>query len=162
NGASQPSTLTSTTTTGGTTGATSYGYDSTGNMTSRTAGQGTQTLAWNHAGQLTAITGGTAGDTHYIYDADSNPLPHKAPATTPLHLPGEQIPPNPATTTTTGIRYYPLPGGGLAYRTGSGTAYGYQITDQHGTAGLALDSTAQTPTWRQFTPYGQPRGTTTT
>ena len=34
--------------------------------------------------------------------------------------------------------------------------------DPHGTSGLYLDSTAQAPAWRQFTPYGAPRGTTTT
>ncbi|MDT7654975.1 MAG: hypothetical protein QOI36_6382 [Pseudonocardiales bacterium] len=47
-------------------------------------------------------------------------------------------------------------------RTGTGTNYDFEITDQHGTSGLALDHTAQTPTWRQFTPYGAPRGATTT
>jgi RHS repeat-associated protein len=53
-------------------------------------------------------------------------------------------------------------GGGVAYRTGAGTAYGFEITDQHGTAVLTLDNTAQTPTWRQLTPYGQSRGTAVT
>jgi RHS repeat-associated protein len=55
-----------------------------------------------------------------------------------------------------------LPGGGLAYRTGTGTAYGFEITDLHGTPFLTLDSTAQVPAWRQFTPFGAPRGSSVT
>ena len=162
NGASQPGTLTSTSTTGGSTGSTSYAYDASGDMTTRTAGLGPQALTWNDAGQLTGITGGTGGDSHFVYDADGNLLLEKDPGTTTLYLPNEQISLNTATQAATGVRYYGLPGGGTAYRTGSGSAYGYEITDQHGTAVLALDSTAQNPTWRQFTPYGQSRGSTVT
>ncbi len=159
-GASQPGTLTSTS--GGSAGSTSYGYDATGNMTTRNAGQGTQALSWNDAGQLTAITGGTGGGSHYVYDAGGNLLLQKDPGATTLYLPGEQITLNTTTQATTGVRYYPLPGGGVAYRTGAGTSYGFEITDQHGTAVLTLDNTAQTPTWRQLTPYGAPRGTAVT
>ncbi|WP_328777922.1 hypothetical protein OHT68_00305 [Streptomyces canus] len=43
-----------------------------------------------------------------------------------------------------------------------GTNYGFELAaDQHGTNSLYLDNTAQTPTWRQFDPYGSPGGTTT-
>ena len=160
NGASQPGTLTSTS--GGSAGSTSYSYDTAGNMSTRNAGQGTQALAWNDAGQLTAITGGTGGDSRYVYDAGGNVLLQKDPGATTLYLPGEQITLNTATQATTGVRYYPLPGGGIAYRTGAGTAYGFEITDQHGTAVLTLDNTAQIPTWRQLTPYGETRGTAVT
>ncbi|MEE3920552.1 hypothetical protein V2I01_26940 [Micromonospora sp. BRA006-A] len=61
NGAGQPHTLTSTTTTGGLTGSTSYTYDKSGNMTARNAGQGNQTLTWDETGELTAVTGGRDG-----------------------------------------------------------------------------------------------------
>jgi len=162
NGASQPSTLTSTSATGGSSGSTSYSYNTDGDMTTRNAGSGNEALTWNDAGQLTAITGSTGGDSHFVYDADGNLLLQKDPGATTLYLPDEQITLNTATQTTTGVRYYPLPGGGVAYRTGAGTAYGFEITNQNGTAVLALDSTAQTPTWRQFTPYGAPRGTPVT
>jgi RHS repeat-associated protein len=57
-----------------------------------------------------------------------------------------------------GIRYFSLPGGGTAYRTGAGTAYGYEIDDQQGTNLLTLDYTAQVPAWRQQAPYGASRG----
>jgi RHS repeat-associated protein len=159
NGAGQPGTLTSTSTTGGSSGTTSYAYDPAGNMTSRNAGQGSQTLTWNDAGLLSSITGGTAGDSSFVYDAGGILLLEKDPGSTTLYLPSEQIT-LASSGATTGVRYYQLPGGGIAYRTGSGTAYGFEITDQHGTPFLSLDNTAQIPTWRQFTPYGAPRGAT--
>jgi len=162
NGAGQPGTLTSTSTTGGSTGSTSYAYDSAGDMTSRNAGPGNQSLTWNDAGLLTSITGGTGGNSSFVYDADGNLLLEKDPGATTLYLPGEQITLNTATQATSGVRYYSLPGGGMAYRTGSGNAYGFEITDLHGTPVLTLDNTAQIPTWRQFTPYGAPRGTAVT
>jgi RHS repeat-associated protein len=160
NGNSQPGTLTSTT--GGASGSTSYAYDQTGNMTSRNAGQGAQTLDWNDAGQLTAITGGTGGNSDFVYDASGNLLLQKDPGATTLYLPGEQITLNTSAQTTSGVRYLPLPGGGTFYQYGSGTSDGYEFTDQHGTPFLALDNTAQIPTWQQFTPFGAPRGAAVT
>ncbi|MEU9446442.1 RHS repeat-associated core domain-containing protein [Streptomyces sp. NPDC048304] len=165
--ASQPHTLTSTDTTGATTASTSATYDSAGNTQTRTTPTtGTQTFTWDDTGQLTAITGGTNGDSHYVYNADGSLLLQKDPGTTTLYLPGEQLALNTATGDVKGTRYYTLPGGGTALRTGDAatntSTYTFQIPDQHGTNGLQLDSTAQTPTWRQFTPYGAPRGTTVT
>lgn len=40
------------------------------------------------------------------------------------------------------------------------TAYGFEIGDQQDTAIIAIDNTFTTPTWRQETPYGAPRGMT--
>ncbi|MBY8881583.1 HNH/ENDO VII family nuclease [Actinacidiphila acidipaludis] len=167
NSANQPHTLTSTDSTGGTNGSTAYAYDADGNMTIRTTpGAGTQDITWNDQGRLTSITGGTKGDSHFVYDANGDLLLQKDPGTTTLYLPGEQLALNTATGQVDGTRYYPLPGGGTAVRIGNGAAntstYSYEIPDQHGTNGLSLDATAQNPTWRQSTPYGAPRGTTTT
>jgi RHS repeat-associated protein len=161
---SQPNTLTSTTTTGGTTGSTSYGYDSAGNTTSRDTVAGDQTLAWNNAEQLTKVSNSTTGtSTSYIYDADGNLLLQIDPSTTTLYLGSEQITLNDTTGTSTGVRYYSTSGDATAVRTGTGTNYGFELdSDQHGTNSLYLDYTAQTPTWRQFDPYGNTRGTTTT
>ncbi|NUP43860.1 MAG: RHS repeat-associated core domain-containing protein, partial [Streptomyces sp.] len=160
NGAGQPHTLTGTSTTGpsGTTTA-SFAYDKNGDTTSRTAGQGPQTLTWDDLGRLTAVTGSPGGDSAYVYDADGDLLLQKDPGTTTLYLPGEQLALNTATSQTTGTRFYDLPGGGEAVRTGSGTAYAFETADQHGTATLTLTPDLTTPTWRQQTPYGAPRGT---
>ena len=161
NSAGQAHTLTGDSTTGATTSTDHYGYDAAGDMTTRnTPATGNQTLVWNNAGQLTSATS-SVGTVSYIYDADGNLLLTTDPTSKTLYLPGEQITLNTTTSTTTGVRYLPLPGGGTAVRTGTGSNYAFEITDPHGTSDLYLDSTAQSPTWRQFTPYGAPRGTTT-
>ncbi|MEV4825751.1 polymorphic toxin-type HINT domain-containing protein [Micromonospora sp. NPDC049274] len=162
NGKNQPHTLTSTTTTGGLTGATAYSYDPSGNMLTRTAGQGSQTLTWDDTGELSAVTGGTDGDSSFIYDADGNLLIQKDPGATTLYLPGQQITLNTNTQTLSGVRYHSLPNGATATRKGSGTNYSYMIPDHQGTPSLYLNNTAQMPTWRQYTPYGAPRGATVT
>ncbi|GAA2120385.1 RHS repeat-associated core domain-containing protein [Kitasatospora saccharophila] len=155
NGKNQPHTLTSTS------GSSALSYDSAGNTTTRTtATGGTQTLTWDDANRLTSIKGGTAGDSSYVYGADGQVLLQKDPGTTTLYLPEQQYTLNTVSGAVTGIRYLILPGGGTLVRTGTLTNYRFEIADPHGTAGLILDRTAQTPTWRQFTPYGAPRGTT--
>ncbi|MET8525014.1 RHS repeat-associated core domain-containing protein [Micromonospora sp. NPDC005172] len=158
NGQNKPHTLTSTTTTGGTAGTTSYSYDNAGNTTGRNAAQGSQTLTWDDAGKLADVTGGTSGNNSFIYDADGNLLLQKEPGKNTLYLPGQQLTLNTATSVVTGSRYYALPGGGSCIRTGSGTAYTFAIADHQGTPSLYLDNTAQNPTWRQYTPYGGARG----
>ncbi|GAA4457858.1 polymorphic toxin-type HINT domain-containing protein [Phytohabitans houttuyneae] len=158
NGADQPHTLTSSATTGATPGSATYGYDATGNTTSRNAGNGNQTLTWNDDGQLTAVTGSTAGNSTFLYDADGGLLMQKDPGANTLYLPGQQLTLNTSTQAITGARYYPLPGGGQVVRTGSGTNFSFVISDRQGTPTLYLNSTAQTPTWRQYTPYGESRG----
>ncbi|MCO6007030.1 polymorphic toxin type 43 domain-containing protein [Actinoallomurus purpureus] len=156
----QPNTLASTSTTGpGGSAATSYGYDPAGNTTTRTTpANGQETLTWDDTGQLTAVTG-TSGGSGYIYDADGQLLLQKDPGKTTLYLPNEEIALDTTTGAITGTRFYSLPGGGEAVRTGSGTAYGFELGDQHGTANLSLDATLTTPTWRQQDPYGDTRGT---
>ncbi|WP_328674976.1 RHS repeat-associated core domain-containing protein [Streptomyces sp. NBC_00343] len=156
---SQPNTMTGTTTTGGTT---SYTYDAAGNTQTRDTSIGDQTLLWNNAEQLTSVSNSTTGTaTSYIYDADGNLLLQIDPAATTLYLGSEQITLNDAAGTATGVRYYGAPGGTTIIRTGTGTNYGFELAaDQHGTNSLYLDYTAQNPTWRQFDPYGNPRGTT--
>jgi RHS repeat-associated protein len=160
NGTSQPNTLTATSTTGpsGPSSA-SYAYDPDGNTTTRTLPAGNQALTWTHDGKLGTDTT-PAGTTSYIYDADGNLLLQKDPGQTTLYLFGgaEQIFLNTANGTITGTRFIPLPGGPVVVRTGAGTAYSFELGDQHHTSLLTLDNTAANPVWRQFTPYGNPRG----
>ncbi|WP_433349113.1 RHS repeat-associated core domain-containing protein [Micromonospora sp. CA-111912] len=160
NGQNKPHTLTSTATTGGATGSTSYTYDAAGNTGGRNAAQGNQTLTWDDAGKLAGVTGGTSGGNTFTYDADGNLLLQKEPGKTTLYLPGQQLTLNTTTNVIDGNRYYDLPGGGSCIRSGSGTAYTFAIADHQGTPTLYLDSTAQNPTWRQYTPYGGARGAT--
>ncbi|MCP2271298.1 intein C-terminal splicing region/RHS repeat-associated core domain-containing protein [Actinokineospora diospyrosa] len=154
----RPHALTGTTTTGpGGTSSTSYGYDATGNTTSRTLPSGNQTLTWNTNGRLDTVTT-TSGATKYVYDADGNQLIRRDPGKTTLYLPFQELVLDTATNAVTGTRFYALPAGGQAVRTGSGTNYRFELTDRHGTGTLSLNNTGQTPTWRQSTPYGEARG----
>jgi RHS repeat-associated protein len=162
NGAHQPHTLTSTSTTGATTGDSNYRYDAAGNTIVRNLGTGNQTLSWDDTGKLASVTG-PAGTSSSVYGPDGNLFLQKDPGTTTLYLPnGQQHVLNTNTGTVTGTRYYALPGGGSSIRTGSGTNYTFALADAHGTPTLYLNNTAQTPTWRQYTPYGAPRGAAVT
>ena len=163
----QPNTLASTETTinGSETASTSYGYDTAGDTNERTTStDGTQTLDWNKQGQLDGVSSTTNGASGYVYDAEGDLLVEtdSATNTTTIYLPNEQFSYNTGNGTTSSVRYYALPGGGTAVRTGTGNSYSFEIGDQHGTNDLALDYTAQTPTWRQFDPYGNARGTSVT
>ncbi len=159
-GTTQPNTLAATTTTGPAgTSATSYGADSAGNTTTRdTPANGAQTLTWSDTGQLTAVAT-TPGASSYIYGANGTLLLQKDPGRTTLYLPQEQLQLDTATGAITGNRYYALPGGGQAVRSGAGANYSFEIANTQGTGLLVLDNTLTAPTWRQFTPYGAPRGT---
>lgn len=165
----QPNTLTSTTTTGGAMGSTSYQYDSAGNTDKRTTPtDGTQTLNWDNSGQLSSVntttagTANTTGTSSYVYDSSGNLLLQTTPTGTTVYFENEQATRSIANGAVTGIRYLTLPGGGTVARTGNTTNYTFEVTDQHGTAELDLNYTCQTPTWRQFDPYGSPRGATVT
>ncbi len=145
-----------------TTGST---YDADGNTTTL----GSQTLTWTDDSKLATDTT-SAGKTTYAYDADGNLLLAHDPTQTTIYLFGgaQQV-----TLTTSGSgsgdisanRALTLPGGGEAVRTGTAsatsttTSYCLEITDQHGTGVLTLNSSATDPTWRQFDPFGNPRGT---
>jgi RHS repeat-associated protein len=159
-----PDALTASAASGGSTSTSAFGYDAAGNMTSSsTPANGTQSMTWTADGKLATVTG-TGGTTSYVYDADGNLLLQEDPGTATLYLPGEQLTATTgnSTTTVTGARIIPLPSGGDVVRTGATTSYYFEIPDQQGTNDLYLDNTAQNPTWRQYTPYGAPRGTTTT
>jgi RHS repeat-associated protein len=153
--------LTSATTTGPSgNSSSSWSYDNAGNTLTRNMPGGNQTLKWTDDGKLASVTT-PAGTTSYVYDAEGNVLLQKDPSQTTLFLFGgaEQLFLNTTSGAITGTRFIPLPGGGQAVRTGTGTAYSFEIGDQHGTSLLTLDSTAANPVWRQFGPYGNPRGT---
>jgi hypothetical protein len=62
------------------------------------------------------------------------------------------------TTAVAGARVIALPSGGDVVRTGATTSYYFEVPGQQGTSDLELDSTAQNPAWRQYTPYGAPAG----
>lgn len=163
----QPNTLAGTSTTGGSTASTSYSYDTVGNTTGRTTPtDGTQTLGWDNAGQLTSVdttaagTGNTTGTTGYVYAADGTLLLQTTPTGTTIYLSTQEQATTNGGGSANATRYYQLAGGATVVRTNSTTGYSFEITDQHGTSQLYLDYTCQDATWRQFDPYGSIRGIT--
>ncbi|MCX4425853.1 polymorphic toxin-type HINT domain-containing protein [Streptomyces mirabilis] len=160
----QPDTLTSTITTlpdGTQTGAT-YSYDADGNTTTRTiTTTGTDTFTWDNNGKLTSLKStGQTNPSQYQYDPDGNLLIQTDPAgKKTLYLPHQDVTYDPSTSSVSGTRYIPLPGGTTCVRSGSGTSYSFQTSNYQGTSSLALDQTAQAPTFRSFDAYGNPRGT---
>jgi RHS repeat-associated protein len=158
----QPNALTSTTTTGPSgSSSTSYGYDADGNSTTRDVPSGNQSLTWNPAGSL-ASDATSAGTTSCVYDADGDVLLQEDPSQVTLYVFSEQIvlhaSPGSTTGTITGTRFISLPGGGQVVRTGGGINYSFVLSNQQGTAVITLNHDAQAPVWRQYTPYGAPRG----
>jgi RHS repeat-associated protein len=129
-------------------------------MQSETLPSCKQALTWTDDGKL-ATDATAAGTTSYVYDADGNVLLQKDPGQTTLYLfrGAEQLVLDTATQAITGTRFLALPGGGEVVRTGAGSNYQFEFTDQHGTGVLTLNSSLQSPQWRQFTAYGAPRGT---
>ncbi len=117
------------------------------------------TLTWSDTGQLTAVAT-TVGRLQLRLRRRRHLLLQKDPGRTTLYLPREELQLDTTTGAITGNRYYALPGGGQAVRSGAGANYSFEIANSQGTGLLVLDSTLTTPTWRQFTPYGAPRGTT--
>jgi RHS repeat-associated protein len=161
-GYSNSTELTSAATTGATTSSSSYTYNADGEQATRSTPVANQTLGWDDQGDLTGVTAtsGGASVAGYVYGPDGSLFSQTEGTKTTLYLPGEQLTIDSATSATSGARYYSLPGGVTGVRTGADPAYGFEITsDQHGTSTLWLDSTAQVPTWRQYDPYGNPRGT---
>ncbi|MFG2970699.1 MULTISPECIES: restriction endonuclease fold toxin [unclassified Streptomyces] len=160
--ATKPHQLAATTTGSTCTGVTAtYGYDDTGNTTTRLDGTSSQSLAWDNESRLSKLVEGTS-TTGYVYDAEGNLLIRRNTAgETVLYLGATEVHLDTSTSTTKywAQRYYSAGSTTIAVRTNkSGTAtLSYLAADQHGTATLSLDATTQAVTKRYTTPFGTSR-----
>nr|WP_141366059.1 RHS repeat-associated core domain-containing protein [Streptomyces sp. 6-11-2] len=159
----QPHTLTSVTSTGPTgTAKDSYGYDETGNTTSRTLSGTTQSLEWDVEGHLAKVTepvaGGASKVTEYLYGAEGSRLIGRTPTETILYLGTTEITLTKGATTPKATRYYDLGGGNQAVKSDDGTV-SFTLADHHGTAQLAIEAGTQKLTQRRSLPFGETRGT---
>jgi RHS repeat-associated protein len=147
-----------------------YGWDTSGRLTSIASPSGTEQFSWGtpsggpvqNSFQLSQISQGT-DTTKYVYDASGNLLQQTDDGTATLYLPGEEI--TSTNGTLSGVRYYSLGGMTVAARatfvnsagvTTSGVQY--LIGDQQGTDTLAIDSQTLAVTRRYYDPYGNPVG----
>ncbi|GIM93653.1 polymorphic toxin-type HINT domain-containing protein [Paractinoplanes toevensis] len=148
-----PHAVTGVTTTTGV--AASYTYDETGNMLTRPAGSGSQTLTWDPDGNLATSTD-SSGSSSYLYDADGNRLISRDPAGATLHLPGQDVRYTAASGATSDTRYYAFAGATIGSRTATGVTW--LSADHHGTDSVAIDRDSQTASIRRQKPFGAPRG----
>jgi RHS repeat-associated protein len=150
-GGIQPHALSSSTTTGPGAGSTSYGYDSTGNTTTRTLPGSNQTLDWDAEGHLAThtINGQT---TEYLYAPDGARLLRTDPdGSVTAYLGTQEVKKSPSGTLSA-TRYY----GTYASRTATGLAW--LSADHHGTATTSIDATSLATSTRRTMPYGEDRG----
>jgi RHS repeat-associated protein len=154
-GAAQPHTVRSTS--GATTG--SYGYDQSGDTTSRPGAHGQQTLTWDVEGHLATVAD-SAGTSSSVYSPDGSRLVSHDPAGATLDIGDISLRYSTATNTVTATRYYTFNGGTVAQRTAAGVVW--LASDHHGTDQLAVNASTQAVTQRRFKPYGDARGGTPT
>ncbi|MEU6232408.1 RHS repeat-associated core domain-containing protein [Kitasatospora sp. NPDC047058] len=115
------------------------------------------TLTWDVEGKLASLTQGTATTT-YVYDADGNQLVRRNPGKVTVNLGGgDELTYDTYNRTSTGARYYAIPGGITLVRQGP-TKLTYQFSDHHGTNSLSIDSETLNESRRTFDPFGATRG----
>ncbi|WP_437039458.1 RHS repeat-associated core domain-containing protein [Streptomyces sp. enrichment culture] len=159
----QPHTLTGTTTKGDCASPErGYTFDDSGNTIKRPGETGTQDLLWSEEGKLRSLTEGDT-TTDYVYGADGDLLIRATEGgervlylgASELHLRADG--------STWAQRHYSSAGLNVAVRSNESgsTELSYLVTDQHGTATLALDATDQTFSRRYLNTFGEPRGKAT-
>jgi RHS repeat-associated protein len=144
-----------------------YGYDKSGDTTTRPNGTDTQSLTWNATGGLDTVTeksstGTTKSTTSHVYDADGNLLIRRnTGGETVLYLGTTEVHLDTSTSTARywAQRYYGAGSAIIALRTNkSGTqTLSYLSGDPHGTSTVSLDATTQAVTKRYLTPFGAAR-----
>ncbi|MFD4884732.1 RHS repeat-associated core domain-containing protein [Kitasatospora sp. NPDC058402] len=109
--------------------------------------------------KLASLAQGSAVTT-YVYDADGNQLIRRNPGKVTVNLGGgDELTYDTGTKTSTGTRYYSIPGGITLVRE-SPTKLTYQFADHHGTNTLSIGRDSLVETRRPTDPFGAPRGTT--
>ena len=156
-GTAQPHTLRSVATVGpGVNRIDSYGYDSAGNTTGRTAGGVAQVLEWDAEGHLAKLTQAGVTST-FLYDADGNRLLRRDGTDTTVYLGPDELRRTAATGALSATRYYTHNDKAVAVRTTAGGLY-WLAADHHGTHGITVRAGDMAVQRRYATPYGGPRG----
>jgi RHS repeat-associated protein len=141
-----------------------YGYDASGNTTSRTSQAGTDTLAYDTSGKLASLstTGSTAETTNYRYDASGNLLIQADNQGSTLFVGDEEVTLAKNATAATAVRYITVAGMTVAVRDATGQVF-YTIANQQGTTTMEVQASNTTSVNRRsYTPFGQDRTTSAT
>ncbi|HEX8869771.1 MAG TPA: RHS repeat-associated core domain-containing protein [Lentzea sp.] len=154
-GTGKPHALSSTTTEDNTgTRTASYSYDGMGNTKTRPGKQGVQTLDYDVEGNLASASDAT-GASSYVDDAEGNRVVTADAAGTTLSLSNTQIRFDKATGAVEPVRFYSYGGSAVAQRNTAGVTW--LVTDDQGTANLAIAESGQEVTQRRQTPFGEVR-----
>ncbi|GAA0585531.1 hypothetical protein HPO96_10520 [Kribbella sandramycini] len=131
-----------------------YGYDASGNLTTRTKGGVKDTLTWSDDGRLTELAG-NGKSSKYIYDAEGNQILRRDAGGTTLLLGATELLLKPDGSLV-GTRYYTLGDHAVAVRVGDQIKW--VSSDHHGTLNVSVDSVSLAIQRRRMTPYGEVRG----
>ena len=158
----RPHAVTSMTTTlpGASAGSTvSYGYDNTGNMTTRPGPTSGQVLTWDAEGRVSKIVEGATTTTN-LYDASGSRLIRRDGGGSTLYLPGMEIrrTVSGSTASLSGTRYYSFAGALIASCGTASQSLTWLFNDHQGTQQVAVNAYTQKATIRRQTPYGGERG----
>ncbi|MBX6168865.1 MAG: hypothetical protein IRY84_14660 [Thermobispora bispora] len=138
------------------TGTDTYAYDDAGQMTSRTVGGKAGTFTWNELGQLEKATI-DGQDTTMVYDADGERLiRHDPGGKATLYLGSMDIEVNGSAIT--GKRYYTTPDGATVAMRIGGDGVTWLMSGLHGSTQLAVDDTTGKVSRERYLPFGQRRG----
>ncbi|KUO22338.1 hypothetical protein AQJ91_05050 [Streptomyces dysideae] len=139
----------------------SYGYDDAGQLTSRTVGGVSSTLAWSALHRVTSVKTGS-DTTSYVYDSAGNAMLRSAPDETVLYLDGHELR-KAGTAAARASRYYSAEGTSLAVRTADSSSDGaltWLLGDSQASTQLMVTAVGGVVTRRRYTPFGKQRGTT--
>ncbi|MBB2923532.1 RHS repeat-associated core domain-containing protein [Cellulomonas cellasea] len=140
----------------------SYGYDASGNTTTRNrAGKPTQTLTWDADGRLSTVTeSGTTTAGSYVYTPEGDRLIRRQGGVTTVYLPGgQELNLTVGTGAVKATRYYAFGGNIVAVRTGPEMAdVTSLVNDPHATASLSINNATHAVTNRRMDPFGNARG----
>ncbi|GLI03334.1 RHS repeat-associated core domain-containing protein [Phytohabitans aurantiacus] len=134
-----------------------FGYDESGNTTTRNLNGSTQTLTWDTSGRLARARSADGKDTSFVYDANGSRLLRRDPTSVTLYLGGQEIKLDKTSGVETGTRFYSHGGLSVGVRTAAGLHW--RVSDHHGTAISTLKSDTLAVTRRQSMPFGETRGT---
>ncbi|MFF0754511.1 RHS repeat-associated core domain-containing protein [Streptomyces sp. NPDC004267] len=141
---------------------TTYTYDASGNVGSRTNRGGTDTFTFNTLGKLSKLSRtATSTSTTYVYDAAGNLLIRRDADKTVLFTGDQELTLKSGAAKAEGTRYIGLGGQTVAVHTADagGDRVAYLVSDRQGTGQLQIDAASQAVTRRQFKPFGEKRTT---
>jgi RHS repeat-associated protein len=154
----RPHAVTSVTTPNGTD---SYAYDNAGQLKARTVGGTTTNLSWDPLHHINTITNSVGSPlAGYAYDADGNILERTSNSENVLYLEGQELHKASGDTAPKATRYYSAAGTTVAVRTADGTTSGavtWLLDDTQASSQIMIDASKGTVSRRRYTPFGAQR-----